>query len=185
MPDGAYIELLSFTHPESHYPPSSPSHEERRRQPWANKDYGWVAYAFLGAPSSLSAPPNPLPPLSTVVNGRLRDMGSSTRYELEVSGGRRRTSDGFELKWEITQPARWSEKVGGTRLPFFCGDLTPREMRVRDAQIAIHISSITDAVTCRATGTDAAEVKHRTSKWCAGHCAYPRAGPTQRIPRSC
>ena len=181
MPDGAYIELLSFTHPESHYPPSSPSHEERRRQPWANKDYGWVACAFLGAPSSLSAPRNPLPPLSTVLNGRLRNMGSSTRYEPEVSGGRRRTSDGFELKWEITQPARWGEKVGGTRLPFFCGDLTPREMRVRvvhTVQIALHISSITDAITCCAIGTNTAEIKHRTSKWRAGHRASPRAGST-------
>ena len=183
MPDGAYIELLSFTHPESHYPPSSPSHEERLRQPWANKDYGWVAYAFLGAPSSLSPPGNPYPPLSVLLNGRLRDVGSSTRYEAEVTGGRRRTSDGFELKWEITQPARWSEKMGGTRLPFFCGDLTPRELRVR-VHNAI-ISSITDAITRCAIGTDTAEIKHRPPKWRAGHRAPPCAGPTKPIPRSC
>ena len=138
MPDGAYIELLSFTHPESHYPPSSPSHESRCRQQWANKACGWVAYAFLGAPSSM-------PPLSALLNERLRDEGSNTRYEAEVAGGRRRTSDGIESRWEITQPARWSEKVGGTRLPFFCGDLTPRELRVRaiSARIVsyIYISS--------------------------------------------
>jgi Glyoxalase-like domain len=134
MPDGAYIELLSFTHPESHYPPSSPSHESRCRQPWANKACGWVAYSFLGAPSSR-------PPLSALLNKRLRDEGSSTQYEAEVAGGRRRTSDGIEVRWEITQPARWSEKLGGTRLPFFCGDLTPRELRVRaiSAQIASYI----------------------------------------------
>jgi len=125
MSDGAYIELLSFTHPESHYPPSSPSHEARRRQPWANKACGWVAYAFHGG-----APPSQ-PPLSTLLNERLRDAGSSTRYEAEVAGGRRRSSDGFELRWEVTPPARWSENEGGTRLPFFCGDLTPRELRVR------------------------------------------------------
>lgn len=128
MPDGAYIELLSFTHPESHYPPSSPAHEARRNQPWANKPCGWVAYAFLGgAPQS---PPQPLPPLSTLLNKRLRDEGSSTRYEDEVAGGRRRL-DGIEIKWEITPPAMMGEKVGGTRLPFFCRDVTPRELRVR------------------------------------------------------
>jgi hypothetical protein len=127
MPDGAYIELLSFTHPESHYPPSSPAHEARRNQPWANKPCGWVAYAFHGAPQSS---PRPVPPLSTLLNKRLRELGSSTQYEAEVAGGRRRL-DGIELKWEITPPAMMSEKVGGTRLPFFCRDLTPRELRVR------------------------------------------------------
>jgi hypothetical protein len=125
MSDGAYIELLSFTHPESHYPPSSPSHEARCSQPWANKAYGWVAYAFHGG-----SPPS-TPPLSTLLNERLGDLGSSTRYEAEVAGGRRRTSDGFELRWEITPPATWNKKDGGTRLPFFCGDLTPRDLRVR------------------------------------------------------
>ena len=125
MPDGAYIELLCFTHPESHYPPSSPSRKARLHQPWANKACGWVAYALLGAP-----PSSPLPPLSTLLNERLRNVGSSTRYEGDVAGGRRR-SDGIEIRWKVTPPAKWSEKDGGTRLPFFCGDLTPRELRVR------------------------------------------------------
>ncbi|SRR5216684_2951412 len=136
MPDDAYIELLSFTHPESHYPPSSPSHEARCTQPWANKACGWVAYAFLGAPSS----PRHRLPLSSLLNERLRDIGSSTRYEAEVAGGRRRL-DGLELKWEVTPPAKWGEKVGGTRLPFFCGDLTPRELRVRASIYCIIVST--------------------------------------------
>jgi len=122
MPDGAYLELISFTHPESHYPPSSPSHDARHNQPWANKDCGWVAFSFLGAPRAT-------PPLSTLLNERLKEAGSYTRYAPEVAGGRRRT-DGREIKWEITPPARWAEKEGGTRLPFFCGDMTPRELRV-------------------------------------------------------
>jgi Glyoxalase-like domain len=149
MPDGAYIELLSFTHPESHYPPSSPAHEARRNQPWANKACGWVAYAFLGAPQSP-------PPLSTLLNRRLRDVGSSTRYEAEVAGGRRRL-DGVEIKWKLTPPAMLGEKVGGTRLPFFCGDLTPRELRVR---AYIVVSTIIDAISRRAIGTNTAEIKH-------------------------
>ncbi|KAI9507130.1 glyoxalase-like domain-containing protein [Russula earlei] len=122
MPDGAYLELLSFTHPEAHYPPSSPSRDARCRQQWANKASGWVAFAFLGAPRAT-------PPLSALLNERLRDEGSNTRYAPEVAGGRRRL-DGREVQWEITPPARWAEKEGGTRLPFFCGDVTPRELRV-------------------------------------------------------
>jgi hypothetical protein len=39
--------------------------------------------------------------------------------------------DGVEVKWEITTPTRWEEKKGTSRLPFFCGDVTPRELRVR------------------------------------------------------
>ena len=128
MPDGPYLELLSFTHPESHYPPSTPSHDARLHQPWANKLCGWVAFAFLGTPRIT-------PTLSTVLNERLRSAGSSTRYTPEVSGGRTRL-DGVELRWEITAPERWGEKEGGTRLPFFCGDVTPRELRVR---VPVHL----------------------------------------------
>ncbi|KAH9982962.1 hypothetical protein BGW80DRAFT_1247656 [Lactifluus volemus] len=122
MPDGSYLELISFLHPVSHYPPSSPSYDARRRHPWANKPCGWVAYAFLGAPRAA-------PPLSVVLNEHLQTAGSGVRYTPEVAGGRRR-SDGIELKWEITIPATMADKEGGTRLPFFCGDVTPRELRV-------------------------------------------------------
>jgi hypothetical protein len=122
MPDGAYLELISFLHPMSHYPPSSPSYDARRRHPWTNKPDGWVAYAFLGTPRAA-------PPLSVVLNERLQTVGSGVRYAPEVAGGRRR-SDGIELKWEITRPATMADKEGGTRLPFFCGDVTPRELRV-------------------------------------------------------
>jgi len=122
MPDGAYLELISFTHPESHYPPSSPTRDARSRQPWANKACGWVAYSFLGAPRAT-------PPLSALLNEHLTSAGSSTRYASEDAGGRTRP-DGVEIRWEITPPMRWAEKEGGTRLPFFCGDVTPRDLRV-------------------------------------------------------
>ena len=147
MRDGTYLELFSFMHPESYYPPSSLSNEARRRHPLASKACGWAAYAFLGAPSSMQPPP---PPLSTLLNERLRDAGSSTRYDAEFTVSRKQhrpSSDGgdVELRGEITPPARWSsEKEGGTRLPFFCGDLTPRELRVRVRANCI-ISTISDA----------------------------------------
>lgn len=122
LPDGTYLELISFTHPESHYPHSSPSHDARHHHQWANKENGWVAYAFLGALDAA-------PPISAILNGRLKAVSSETRYSPEVSGGRTRP-DGVDLKWELTTPARWAEKEGGSRLPFFCGDVTPRELRV-------------------------------------------------------
>ncbi|KAF8264651.1 peptidase S8/S53 domain-containing protein [Lactarius quietus] len=122
MPDGTYLELISFTHPESHYPPSSPSHDTRRNHPWANKANGWLAFAFLGSPHAA-------PPISTILNTRLQAAGSDTRYGPEVPGGRTRP-DGVEIKWEVTTPTRWEEKKGASRLPFFCGDVTPRELRV-------------------------------------------------------
>lgn len=182
MPDGTYIELLSFTHPEWHYPPSSPSHEARVHHPLANKACGWAAYAFL------NVPPSPLPgrlppPLSTLLNERLYDAGSTTRYDAEfvVSRQPRQSSeeedgDNFDIRGEITPPARWSsEKKGGTRLPFFCGDLTPRELRVRTA---IACTNSADDITRYAIGADATEIKRRSSEWCAGHRASPRAGST-------
>ena len=104
----------------------------------ANKACGWAAYAFVRAPPP---PPQPgLPPLSMLrllLNERLRDADSRTRYDAEFVVSRRQegpSSDGgdIELRGEITPPAgRLSEKEVGTRLPFFCGDLTPRELRVR------------------------------------------------------
>jgi len=132
FPDGPYLELISFTHPESHYPPSSPSHDARHNHPWANKANGWLAYAFLGAPHAT-------PPLSAIVNARLQAAGSDTRYESEFSGGRTRP-DGVELKWELTTPTHWEEKKGASRLPFFCGDITPRELRVptQPESITVH-----------------------------------------------
>jgi hypothetical protein len=180
MPDGAYLELLSFTHPESHYPPSSPSRDARRHQPWANKSCGWVAYSFLGAPRAT-------PPLSELINERLNDAGSTTRYAAEVAGGRARP-DGVEVEWEITPPARWAEKEGGTRLPFFCGDVTPRDLRVNTwdhsfcCAFCLLLTVTSDALAWPGgIGAHSTDVKHGSSKRCAEHRACPHPGPAQRI----
>ena len=49
--------------------------------------------------------------------------------------GRKRLSDGSELRWQATLPAssaRWSKKLGGWgSASALCCDLTPRELRVR------------------------------------------------------
>lgn len=116
---GSYLELISFTHPASHYPPSSPDRQKRDANPWSHKHPGWIDYAFLGAS-------DPDVSITRIINERARLDGSGVEYEPEVTGGRVR-EDGKTLKWMITAPSE--ERRRGT-LPFFCGDVTPREWRV-------------------------------------------------------
>ena len=118
LQDGAYLELISFTHPASHYPPGSPDRRKRDANPWAWKEPGWIDYAFLGSSSTS---------ISELINARAIEQESSIRYDPEVDGGRVR-SDGKVLKWQISAPTQ--EHVRGTA-PFFCGDVTPRKWRVR------------------------------------------------------
>ena len=62
---------------------------------------------------------------------------SHVNYLKETPGGRKR-KDGEILKWLITAPAQVSSSSGEDirgRLPFFCGDLTPRHLRVCSPRI--------------------------------------------------
>ena len=73
-----YLELIPFTHPESHYPPSSPSSDTRQNNhPRANKANGWLAYVFLCAPRAA-------PPPSAILNTLLQAASGDTHYEPEV-----------------------------------------------------------------------------------------------------
>ncbi|KAI0781472.1 glyoxalase-like domain-containing protein [Trametes elegans] len=106
--DGTYLELLHFTRA----PPSSSTH------PWAHKPPGWIDYAFLGNAGT--------PSIAHTINSRADADGSGARYAQEVRGGRKR-EDGKVLEWLISATAEDGERG---KLPFFCGDLTPREWRV-------------------------------------------------------
>jgi len=117
LKDGVYLELISFTHPPSHYPPSSPSREKRDSHRWASKLPGWIDYAFLGNGSLTTDR------ISDIIN----EKANETLYEPEQPGGRTRP-DGEVLQWVITAPAGSSTRTG--ILPFFCGDVTPRSRRV-------------------------------------------------------
>lgn len=117
LQDGAYLELISFTHPASHYPPGSPERQKRDANPWASKDPGWIDYAFLGSSGTS---------ISELINARAKKDKSRIRYDPEVDGGRER-NDGKVLKWRISAP---SQDTGRGVAPFFCGDVTPREWRV-------------------------------------------------------
>ncbi|KAI4524927.1 hypothetical protein K525DRAFT_291365 [Schizophyllum commune Loenen D] len=121
FPDGTYIELISFTHDPSYYPPNSPERTARESHRWANKSPGWIDYAFLG--NGQLDPPNRI---SDLVNARAQAHGGEPIYKAEVPGGRLRP-DGVRLDWVIT--AGEEEGVLGL-IPFFCGDVTERGLRV-------------------------------------------------------
>ncbi|RPD55659.1 hypothetical protein L226DRAFT_617052 [Lentinus tigrinus ALCF2SS1-7] len=104
--DGTYLELIHFVHPPR---PDDPN-------PWARKQSGWIDYAFLGTGGE--------PSIADAINKRADKEASGVRYE-ESKGGRRR-EDGKVLEWVIGST---EESLRGT-LPFFCGDVTPREWRV-------------------------------------------------------
>lgn len=106
--DGVYLELLSFTQPAD------------KHHRWASKSPGWIDYAFLGNGSRSDT-------ISETINQRARKDGSGVLYEPEQEGGRY-LSDGKLIKWLISSPRQ--EKEGITGAPFFCGDVTPRYLRV-------------------------------------------------------
>ncbi|TCD67982.1 terpene cyclase [Steccherinum ochraceum] len=121
--DGAYIELISFTHPLSYYPPNTPTHDARKSHSWASKHPGFIDFAFLGNAG--------YPSIAAAINARAEKDGSGAKYAGEVPGGRKRP-DGQVLQWLISAPIQTKgieDDVRG-RLPFFCGDRTSRDLRV-------------------------------------------------------
>ncbi|THU92136.1 hypothetical protein K435DRAFT_672696 [Dendrothele bispora CBS 962.96] len=119
LQDDVYLELISFVHYPENYPPGTPEREKRDNHKWAKMAPGWIDFAFLGNGSETTR-------ISDIINNRTRADGREPFYKSEVSGGRLRP-DGVELKWLITDPEPLDSK--GV-LPFFCGDVTPRELRV-------------------------------------------------------
>ncbi|KAI0333166.1 hypothetical protein GY45DRAFT_1320112 [Cubamyces sp. BRFM 1775] len=136
--DGTYLELLHFTSPRSTGSDPADVQAGSTKHPWAAKRPGWIDYAFLGNAGS--------PSVAQTINARAAADGSGVRYAPEVRGGRTRT-DGRVLEWLITAPVddgtdvseftkehsrdrdSAADDVRG-RLPFFCGDVTPRAWRV-------------------------------------------------------
>ncbi|KAG6824008.1 hypothetical protein H0H93_002685, partial [Arthromyces matolae] len=92
LADGVYLELISFTHPSSYYPPGSPERVARDANPWSSKSPGWIDFAFLGNGSLTDNR------ISDIINQRGRREGSGVIYNSEVAGGRKRP-DGKVLKW--------------------------------------------------------------------------------------
>ena len=110
--DGVYLEVIAFTHDVSHYPEGSPEREDREKHWWAGKKPGWAEYANLGLDKSISEQ----------INSR-----AGEELFLPPQAGGRRNRDGVELKWNITIPV---PRLGHGVIPFFCGDVTDRALRV-------------------------------------------------------
>ncbi|CAK5279206.1 unnamed protein product [Mycena citricolor] len=120
LSDHIYFELIAFTKPVDAYPPGSPIRKAREEHKWASCPPGWIDYAFLGNGSLV--PPGRI---SDVINSR---AGGEKLYVDEVPGGRTRP-DGQVLKWVISSAAKKA-----SLLPFFCGDVTDRALRVSTYQ---------------------------------------------------
>jgi len=110
--DGVYLELIAFTHEMSYYPPGTLARTHREQHRWADKLPGWIDMALLG--------------LDQFVGEVINKHAGSTLYSPPADGGRTRP-DGVELEWRVTFP---EPEHGAGVLPFFCEDITSRDLRV-------------------------------------------------------
>jgi hypothetical protein len=81
-----------------------------------------------------------------------RDLQAARARGLDVEGpapGGRLRPDGVRLDWQIVRPAT-------TDLPFWCGDVTPRELRVPEGAIRQHANGVTGIATVRILVADLA-----------------------------
>lgn len=85
-----------------------------------------------------------LPPSVDEVVTRARAAGIA--YQGPFDGGRTRP-DGAVLKWQIGTPP-------SPDLPFLCGDLTPRALRVREGEVRVHPNGITGVASITVLVTD-------------------------------
>ncbi|TKX26854.1 hypothetical protein C1H76_1009 [Elsinoe australis] len=107
--DGSYIELIAFINDDP---------EKKKGHWWGDHGSGYIDWAFTSDSSDDVF----------AVNERLEKAGSvlnGARYKPPQEGGRTKP-DGTEIKWTVTFP----EKVRRGEVPFWCHDVTPRELRV-------------------------------------------------------
>lgn len=118
--DGSYIELIAFINDD---PKLKEGHW------WGKKKQGVIDFAFTHSDGDAAVHFSELEERL----GKL-DAGLGVAYQKPIKGGRKRP-DGVDVKWEVTFPVvrnEDSEKGGYQRgeLPFWCHDVTPREVRV-------------------------------------------------------
>jgi hypothetical protein len=108
LADGCYIELICFVDPST----PAPSHW------WASgaQKHGWMDWCLTNALS---------PNESWEALG-----GESGSHAKPIEGGRKR-ADGVDVKWAVTFPqgSNGGQNKRG-RIPFFCHDITDRQVRV-------------------------------------------------------
>lgn len=92
-----------------------------------------------------------LPPSVGEVVARARAAGVDYRGPLD---GGRTTLDGQVLKWQIGTPP-------SSDLPFLCGDITPRALRVREGDVRVHANGVTGIASLTVRVTDETASRQR------------------------
>lgn len=113
LQDGVYIELIAFH--------DNADPERRKNHRWGQLPEDTVidwAYTLPHAEDFGQ------------IQQRVKDVGTGYTYDDPVSGGRKRP-DGEVLKWAVAAARKSDGKPSPRgRLPFWCLDRTPRELRV-------------------------------------------------------
>lgn len=113
LEDGVYIEFIAF------FDDIDP--DRRRKHRWGNlKENTIIDWAFTLPPDDDFGP----------IKQRVRDTKTRFSYEEPAPGGRKK-NDGTILEWTISVPTdALTNTLPPGRLPFWCLDKTPRELRV-------------------------------------------------------
>jgi len=113
--DGSYLEFISFVNDDP---------KNREGHCWGDCKSGIIDFAFTSGDADKNW---------EGVDKGLKEGNSGVRYEKPRDGGRKRP-DGKEIKWKVTWPVAGGE-LGLRRgeAPFFCHDVTERELRVPTA----------------------------------------------------
>ncbi|SPO23934.1 uncharacterized protein UTRI_10141 [Ustilago trichophora] len=154
FPDGVYIELIQFEPAPASATENQHDFEARRKKHWwYNSRPGWIDWCLLdgisdGIIESVNENARRLREsalreleLQTSNGGDGEDketkiVAPRLQYDAPVEGGRITTA-GDHIKWKVTFPTPpntsiSSLPIGNTRshVPFWCADLTPRQLRV-------------------------------------------------------
>ncbi|PNS16472.1 hypothetical protein CAC42_206 [Sphaceloma murrayae] len=117
--DGSYIELIAFIDDDP---------EKKKGHWWGEHGAGYIDWAFTSNSADDIHAVNDR--IDRVKPGLLHGV----RYRPPQPGGRTKP-DGNEIKWKVTFP----EHVRRGEVPFWCHDVTPREMRVpKDDSLTTH-----------------------------------------------
>ena len=108
LQDGVYIEMIAFI--------KGTSRDDRMKHRWGRCEEGMVIdWAFtLNEPDQFGR-----------IQERVKVSQGDISYHDPVQGGRVKP-DGTEIRWSVADPS--NEVVG--KVPFWCFDITPRELRV-------------------------------------------------------
>lgn len=113
LEDGVYIEFIAF------FDDIDPDRRSKHR--WGNlKENTIIDWAFTLPPDDDFGP----------IKQRIENIKTRFSYEEPASGGRKK-NDGAILEWTVSVPTdALTNALPPGRLPFWCLDKTPRELRV-------------------------------------------------------